>query len=118
MSTINLNIKTKALIGQERERYPAGKSLQKQSGAVPLGCHAEINKSALIGQVRDTARYPAGITPLECKWALTLEVTNDNFHGVHRLELYIVAFLKNHCIANTEISTNLKIKIGVKMCTY
>ena len=32
---------------------------------------------------------------------LTLEVTNDNFHGVHRLELYIVAFLKNHCIANT-----------------
>ena len=23
---------------------------------------------------------------------LTLEVTNDNFHGVHRLELYIVAF--------------------------
>ena len=31
----------------------------------------------------------------------TLEVTNDNFHGVHRLELYIVAFLKNHCIANT-----------------
>ena len=33
--------------------------------------------------------------------SLTLEVTNDNFHGVHRLELYIVAFLKNHCIANT-----------------
>ena len=32
---------------------------------------------------------------------LTLEVTNDNFHGVHRLELYIVAFFKNHCIANT-----------------
>ena len=32
---------------------------------------------------------------------LTLEVTNDNFHGVHRLELYIVAFKKNHCIANT-----------------
>ena len=96
MSTINLNIKTKALIGQERERYPAGKSLQKQSGAVPLGCHAEINKSALIGQVHDTARYPAGITPLECKWALTLEVTNDNFHGVHRLELYIVAFLKKN----------------------
>ena len=32
---------------------------------------------------------------------LTLEVTNDNFHGVHRLELYILAFLKNHCIANT-----------------
>ena len=32
---------------------------------------------------------------------LTLEVTNDNFHGVHRLALYIVAFLKNHCIANT-----------------
>ena len=26
---------------------------------------------------------------------------HDNFHGVHRLELYIVAFLKNHCIANT-----------------
>ena len=24
--------------------------------------------------------------------SLTLEVTNDNFHGVHRLELYIVAF--------------------------
>ena len=23
-----------------------------------------------------------------------LEVTNDNFHGVHRLELYIVAFKK------------------------
>ena len=23
---------------------------------------------------------------------LTLEVTNDNFHGVHRLELYIVEF--------------------------
>ena len=23
---------------------------------------------------------------------LTLEVTNDNFHGVHRLELYILAF--------------------------
>ena len=35
------------------------------------------------------------------KTCLTLEVTNDNFHGVHRLELYIVAFLKNHCIANT-----------------
>ena len=33
--------------------------------------------------------------------SLTLEVTNDNFHGVHRLELYILAFLKNHCIANT-----------------
>ena len=33
--------------------------------------------------------------------SLTLEVTNDNFHGVHRLELYIVAFKKNHCIANT-----------------
>ena len=33
--------------------------------------------------------------------ALTLEVTNNNFHGVHRLELYIVAFKKNHCIANT-----------------
>ena len=33
--------------------------------------------------------------------ALTLEVTNDNFHGVHRLELYIVAFKKNHCITNT-----------------
>ena len=32
---------------------------------------------------------------------LTLEVTNDNFHGVHRLEPYIVAFKKNHCIANT-----------------
>ena len=32
---------------------------------------------------------------------LTLEVTNDNFHGVHRLELYILAFKKNHCIANT-----------------
>ena len=32
---------------------------------------------------------------------LTLEVTNDNFHGVHCLELYILAFLKNHCIANT-----------------
>ena len=32
---------------------------------------------------------------------LTLEVTNDNFHGVHRLELYIVAFKKNHCLANT-----------------
>ena len=25
---------------------------------------------------------------------LPLEVTNDNFHGVHRLELYIVAFKK------------------------
>ena len=34
-------------------------------------------------------------------YLLTLEVTNDNFHGVHRLELYIVAFFKNHCIANT-----------------
>ena len=32
---------------------------------------------------------------------LTLEVTNDNFHGVLRLELYILAFKKNHCIANT-----------------
>ena len=32
---------------------------------------------------------------------LTLEVTNDNFHGVHRLELYILAIKKNHCIANT-----------------
>ena len=35
------------------------------------------------------------------KSILTLGVTNDNFHGVHRLELYIVAFKKNHCIANT-----------------
>ena len=35
------------------------------------------------------------------KRRLTLEVTNDNFHGVHRLELYILAFKKNHCIANT-----------------
>ena len=26
------------------------------------------------------------------EFALTLEVTNDNFHGVHRLELYILAF--------------------------
>ena len=32
---------------------------------------------------------------------LTLEVTDDNFHGVHRLELFILAFLKNRCIANT-----------------
>ena len=33
--------------------------------------------------------------------SLTLEVTNDNFHGVHCLELYLMEFLKNHCIANT-----------------
>ena len=26
------------------------------------------------------------------KTSLTLEVTNDNFHGVHRLELYILVF--------------------------
>ena len=32
---------------------------------------------------------------------LTLEVTNDNFHSVHRLEPYIVVFFKNHCIANS-----------------
>ena len=38
---------------------------------------------------------------LMCSILLTLEVTNDNFHSVHRLELYIVAFKKNHCIANT-----------------
>ena len=43
-----------------------------------------------------TIQRPKGNRPV-----LTLEVTNDNFHGVHRLELYIVAFLKNHCIANT-----------------
>ena len=35
------------------------------------------------------------------EFCLTLEVTNDNLHGVHRLEPYIVAFKKNHCIANT-----------------
>ena len=27
-----------------------------------------------------------------CGICLTLEVTDDNFHGVHRLEPYIVAF--------------------------
>ena len=44
-------------------RNTAGISLWKRSSAIPLGCHAEINKSALIGQVRNTARYTAGITP-------------------------------------------------------
>ena len=64
MSTINLSKRKHRLVkSTSGERYPTGKSLQKQSGAVPLGCHAEINKSVLIGQVRDTARYPAGITP-------------------------------------------------------
>ena len=29
---------------------------------------------------------------LKLSLSLTLEVTNDNFHGVHRLELYIVTF--------------------------
>ena len=55
------NSKTKALIGQVHDtaRDPAGISLWKRSSAVPLGCHAEINKSSLIGQVHDTARYPA-----------------------------------------------------------
>ena len=47
------NSKTKALIGQVHDtaRDPAGISLWKRSSAVPLGCHAEINKSALIGLV-------------------------------------------------------------------
>ena len=32
------------------ERFLVGKSLPKRSGAVQFGCHAEITKSALIGQ--------------------------------------------------------------------
>ena len=64
MSTINLSKQKRWLVkSTSGEGYPARKSLQKRSSAVPLGCHAEINKSALIGQVHDTARYPAGITP-------------------------------------------------------
>ena len=37
------------------ERFPVEKSLPKRSGVVPLGCHAEINKRLLIGQVRNRA---------------------------------------------------------------
>ena len=42
---------------------------------------------------------------------LTLEVTNDNFHGVHYLELFILAFKKNHCIANTGLKNINKIPL-------
>ena len=38
------------------ERFAVGKSLPKRSGAVPLGCHEQINKRALIGRVQ----YPTG----------------------------------------------------------
>ena len=44
-------------------RNIALEAIERGTARIPLGCHAEINKSALIGQVRDTARYPAGITP-------------------------------------------------------
>ena len=54
---------------------------------------------------------------------LTLEVTNDNFHGVHRLELYIVAFkkiiaslilvakiyIRYHCVAKKPLYYNITI---------
>ena len=61
--------KTKALIGQVHgwragsRRNIALEAIERGTARIPLGCHAEIYKSALIGQVRDTARYPAGITP-------------------------------------------------------
>ena len=63
------NSKTKALIGQVHgwragsRRNIALEAIERGTARIPLGCHAEINKSALIGQVRDTAQYPAGITP-------------------------------------------------------
>ena len=41
-----------------------------------------------------TVTYQYWHTSIKMFVCLTLEVTNDNFHGVHRLELYIVAFLK------------------------
>ena len=42
---------------------------------------------------------------------LTLEVTNDNFHGVHCLELNLGEFLKNHCIANIGLKNINKIPL-------
>ena len=41
-----------------------------------------------------------GVSRLKRK-VLTLEVTNDNFPGVHCLELFILAVFLSCCIANT-----------------
>ena len=53
------NSKTKALIGQQVHDWRAGsrrnialEAIERGTARIPLGCHAEINKSALIGQVR------------------------------------------------------------------
>ena len=54
--------RSKALVkGTSGERFPVGKLLPKRSGAVPLGCHAEINKILLIGQVLYTGFKICGI---------------------------------------------------------
>ena len=60
-----------------------------------------LNSFSMIFVVISLYFFNGGSHASDTLHVLTLEVTNDNFHGVHRLEPYIVAFKKNHCIANT-----------------